>query len=288
MKYLILLFFLTCNALFAQFELKKEYLFNNNTILSSDIFPHTKEFTLFTITPKKMSYRIKSKELIKKFKKHHINATSKVTIITFKRAFSFDMTPLHVKIKEYYKTHYNNITIKSLHVRPKSYIEALPDSYTIHIPPKNFHRNEGTFYIKTARKKKLFFTYTLKATLPVVITKKTIARKETITPFNTKVKTVNFIAFKSPPLSKITSVNRWCANIRLKEGRILKRRDIRSIPLVKRNQNVIAVIQTGALHVELSATAQNDGALYDMITIQKSNGEKLKARVIGANRVEIK
>ena len=288
MRYIFLIFLLTCNTLLAQFELQKEYSFNKNSVMSSDIFPNVKPFTLFSIAPKKMSYRIKSKELIKKFKKHHINATSKTNIITFKRAFSFDMTPLHVKIKNYYKTHYKNITIHSLHVRPKSYIEALPDSYTIHIPPKNFHRNEGTFYIKTVRKMKLFFTYTLEAALPVVIAKNTLARKENITPFNTQIKTIKFKSFKSPPLSKISSTDHLCANIRLKKGRIIKERDVKSTPLIKRNQNVTAVVQTGALYVELSAIAQNDGGLYDMIIIKKSNGEKLKARVIGANRVEIK
>ncbi len=288
MKYILLIFLLTCNTLLAQFELQKEYSFYKNSIMSSDIFPNVKAFKLFTIAPKKMSYRIKSKELIKKFKKHHINASSKANIITFKRAFSFDMRPLHVKIKNYYKTHYKTITIHSLHVRPKSYIEALPDSYTIHIPPKNFHRNEGTFYIKTPRKKKLFFTYTLEATLTVIVTKNTLARKENITPFNTQIKTIKFRTFKSPPLSKITATDHLCANIRLKKGRIVKQRDVKSIPLIKRNQNVTAVVQTGSLYVELSATAQNDGGLYDMIMIKKSNGEKLKAKVIGANRVEIK
>jgi len=287
MKYILILFLLTCNTLLAQFELQKEYLFANDTITTSDIFPQAKTATLFTIMPKKMYYRIKSKDLIKKLQKHHINATSKASIITFKRAFSFDMKPLYARLKKYYQKHYPDIKIDSLHVRPKSYMQKLPESYTIHIPPKNFHRNEGTFYIKTAKKKKFFFTYSLKAKLRVVISKKTIARKESITPFNTKLKVVNFKTFKSPPLSKITSATQWCANIRLKEGRILTKRDIKPTPLIKRNENVIAVVQTGSLHVELSAVAQKDGALYDIITVQKRNGEKLKARVIGAHRVEI-
>ncbi|MEA3522645.1 MAG: flagellar basal body P-ring formation chaperone FlgA [Campylobacterota bacterium] len=288
MKYIVILFLLTCKLIFAQFELHKEYVFEDNTIYSTDIFPQIERFSLISITPKKMTHRLKAKKLIKIFKKHSITVTSQASVITFKRAFNFDMTPLHVRLKKYYKTHYPSMTITALHVRPKSYINALPSSYTISIPPKNYHRNYGTFYLKTSDKKKLFFEYTLEANLPVVIAKTTIQRKENISPFNTRTEIIPFKSFQSPPLSKNVLSQRWSAKIRLKEGRVLSRRDIKTTPLVKRNQNIIAVIRTEGLHVELSATAQNDGALYDMITIQKSNGEKLKAQVIGANRVEIK
>ncbi len=288
MKYILLLFLLTCKLLLAQFELHKEYTFEDNTIYSTDIFSHLEKFSLISITPKKMTYRIKAKELIKIFKKHSINVTSKASVITFKRAFTFDMTPLHAKLRAYYKKHYPNMSITALHVRPKTYLEGLPESYIVNIAPKNFHRNYGTFYLKTSDRKKLFFQYRIQAKVAVLIAKNTIERKENLSPFNTKTETIIFEGFKSPPLSKIISSKHWCAKVRLKEGRILTRRDIQSVPLVKRNQSIIAVIRTGALHVELSATAKNDGALYDMITIQKSNGEKLKAQVIGANRVEIK
>ncbi|MEA1918928.1 MAG: flagellar basal body P-ring formation chaperone FlgA [Campylobacterota bacterium] len=288
MKQTLLLFILTCKLLFAQFELEKEYAFEDDTIYSSTLFSQLESAPLFSIRPKKMTHRIKAKELIRLFKKQGITVTSKASVITFKRAFSFDMTSLHVRLSAYYEKYYPQIDITALHVRPKSYLEALPENFTVEIPPKNFHHHKGTFYLKTSNKRRLFFEYRLEATLPVLVAKRTIERKETLSPFNTKTQTLLFKSFKSAPLSQVDNASRWCAKIRLKEGRVLLERNIQSIPLVKRNQNVIAVIKNGALHVELSAIAKNDGALYDMITIEKSNGEQLKAQVIGSNRVEIK
>jgi len=287
MKYILLLFFLTCKLVFAAYELEKEYPFREDTLYSNDLFPTLKPFKLLHITPKNMTYRIKAVELQNIFAKHGIKVSYASPIVRFKRVFDFDMSALHAKLETYYKKHYPGITIKALHVSPKTYLEALPKSYVMIIPPKNFHRNKGTFYLKTESKKRVFFDYKLDATLPVLTAKKTIERKEPLSTFNTLLKTVSFDHFTSPPLSHLDT-SQWCAKIRLKEGRLITQRIIQTIPLVKRNQNVIAVINNGALHVELSATAQNDGGLYDMITIRKSNGESLEAQVVGPNRVEIK
>jgi flagella basal body P-ring formation protein FlgA len=287
MKYILILLILTCKLLFAQYELQKEYPFMQDTLYSNDLFAELKVFELFTLDPKKMSYRIKATELQNIFAKHGVTVTYTSPIIRFKRVFDFDMSALHVKLKTYYKKYYPDITIHALHVRPKTYLEALPESYDMIIPPKNFHRNEGTFYLKTQSKRRVFFDYKLDATLPVLSAKKTIERKEPLSSFNTRIKTVTFESFTSPPLSQLKE-SQWCAKIRLKEGRLIAQRNIEPIPLIKRDQNVIAIINNGALHVELSATAQNDGALYDMITITKSNGESLEAQVVGPNRVEIK
>lgn len=287
MRYILLLFILTCKLVFAAHELEKEYPFKEDTLYSNDLFPTLKPFELFHITPKKMSYRIKAVELQKIFAEHGIKVTYRSPIVRFKRIFDFDMSALHVKLETYYKKHYPDIIIKALHVSPETYLEALPKSYVMIIPPKNFHRNRGTFYLKTASQKRVFFNYKLDATLPVLTAKKTIKRKEPLSSFNTLIKTVNFEHFTSPPLSHLDASHQ-CARIRLKEGRPITQRNIQSIPLVKRDQHVIAVINNGALHVELSATAQNDGGLYDMITIIKSNGDALEAQVVGPNRVEIK
>ncbi len=289
MKLLFILYILTCKILFADFTLEKEYYFSDEDIRSSDIFKNIKkDFLLFKIAKKKTKYRIKSDKIIKIFKKHSIKISSKSNVVTFLREYDFDMQDLHVSLKKYYKNHYKNLDIKSLHVRPKSYMKKLPESYKIIIPPKNYHNNNGTFYLKTKSKKRLFFDYTIDADIPIITAKRTIKRKENLTPFNTQVKIIKFKSFKSPPLQKIQSSKKWCAKIRLKKGRILSKRDVKEIPLVKKDQNVRVIIRDGNLHVELLAKAKKDGALYDMITIEKRDGEHLKAKVIGANTVEIR
>jgi flagella basal body P-ring formation protein FlgA len=270
--------------------LEKEYHFLDENITAHDIFKDIQsDFQILKIPPKKTKYRVKSAEIAKIFKKHSIDVGYKNSVISFIRDYSFDMSKLHVKLKEYYQNHYKKIDIKALHVRPKSYLERLPKHYEVIIPPKNFHNNHGTFYLKTDSKQRLFFDYKIDAYIPVVVTKRTIPRRETLTPFNTQLKTIKFKSFKSPPLTdNISASKKWCAKIRLKEGKTLTQRDIKAVPLVKRNQHVRVVIRDGNLRVELSAIAQKDGALYDMITIKKSNGEHLKAQVIGPNAVEIK
>lgn len=282
------IFIFTCNILYAQFTLQKEYHFSKESINASDIFKNIREdFILIKIPHKDTIYRVKTAKLIKTFKKHSIDVDSKAKIISFIRDYNFDMSNLHVKLKQYYKSHYKNIDITALHVRPKSYMTKLPDSYEVIIPAKNFHYNRGTFYLKTDSKRRLFFDYKMEADIAVVMAKRTIARKEKLSPFNTKIKEIKFKRFNSPPLSKISASSNLCAKIRLKKGRIVTKREVATVALVKRDQHVRVILNDGSLHVELSAVAQKDGALYDMITIRKSNGKLLKAKVVGANRVEI-
>jgi flagella basal body P-ring formation protein FlgA len=68
---------------------------------------------------------------------------------------------------------------------------------------------------------------------------------------------------------------------------LLTLRNIETIPLVLKNTPVTVELQNGAVIIEFEATATQEGLLYDIITIQKNDGKRAKAKVIGENRVEL-
>ncbi len=284
----LLIFVFTCTLLWGQATLKEEYTFSSNTIYSDELVQNIKKvFPVVEIPDKRMVYRIKSDELVEAYAKEGIRVKASAAFITFKRTFFFDTVPIENALIDFYSQYYPNIHIETLHVTPRSYIEMLPESYDITIPPKNHLHYSGILYLSTPDGQRIFFNYTIDATLRVLKTTRTIARKEALSSANTTVVTQRFEGYRDAPLAQIEN-GKWQAKMRLAESRVITPELIETIPLIKRNQQVVAIIKDGTLEIEFAATANDDGALYDMITITKNDGETLKARIIGANRVEIK
>ena len=65
-------------------------------------------------------------------------------------------------------------------------------------------------------------------------------------------------------------------------------RDVELLNVVKRGSYVSASLKDVSINITFSAKALQNGKLRDIITIQKNNGQKLQAKVIGKNRVEIR
>ncbi len=281
-----LFFVLTCKLLLAEWVLAPHYAFTQESIRSRDLFEaFDADFAVLDIPPQRLSHRVTSRDIIERFKAHGYTIRAAHSITTFERHFDFDMTPLTQQLRTYYLKYYPALQIKALHVRPRSYMKALPQAYEIEIPPKTYRQAKGTFYLQTQDNKRYFFNFDLEATLPMLSAEQTIARYEELTAFNTRIQMRPFEGFISPPESSQTEEMR--AKIRLIKGRIITKRDIESVPLVKRGMSVNAHVHAEGMTLELAVTAEDEGRLYDMITVKKSNGEALRARVTGPASVEI-
>ena len=57
--------------------------------------------------------------------------------------------------------------------------------------------------------------------------------------------------------------------------------------MVLRGSKVNVIIQNGSVIVEFIATATQEGKLYDIITIEKADGKRSRAKIIGENKVEL-
>ncbi len=288
MRLILPLLLVSYQMLCAALTLQEHYRYETPVIWSDDLFPSLqKHFIVLEIPEKKTRYRIKASELCERFEREGITIESNESIVSFERQFTFDMTPLDEALRAHFKEVYPDMIIQALHVNPRAYMTGLPESYEIIIPKKAHQRAKGTFYIKSEDQKRYFFDYELVATIPTVTAKMTIDRRDALTPFNTRLTQSSFTNFTVPPLAPLTSDMQWRAKIRLVSGRLLSERDVEPIPIVKRDTPVTAVLKSASMIIELSVTAEEDGGLYDMITVKKSDGETLRAKVIGTGKVEI-
>ena len=269
-------------------ELKSSYYINSNDIRLSDIIKEPKEDAhLLSLERGKSIKKVKLQELQRLLEKHGYKGySSKSRFIKFTKKSPINVEKLQHKVSTYYKQKYQEINIKNIIVTPRSYIPSLPKNYEIVFASKSHLFNKGTFYIRTLQKKKLFFDYLISATLNVLVSKIKIRRNEELSYFNTKKKNMTLSKFRALPLQKIDKSSLESKR-QMKAGTIITQRDIKALSLVKRGQRVSVTLNNRGIAISFSAKAQKNGQINDIITILKSDGKKLKARVTGKNRVEI-
>jgi len=285
----ILLFAVLVLNLHAKELLKKNYFVDGDFVkLSSIVKNPQKDTTLFKIDQYRYFTKIQSKELLKILKEHGYNSFyAKVRYIKFTKKSPINLDKIKNEIIKLYKTKYSTITINKLTVRPRGYIESLPKSYKISFRSRSYLSNTGTLSIKTPQKRKIFFDYCLDAKINLFIAKKSIKKGTKLSILNTLKKSVVLDRFRAIPLQQIpfTGVQ---SKHHIKQNSIITSRDIEPVSLVKRDSMVNVFLNSNGVSISFSAKALQDGKLNDIITIQKHDYKRLKVRVVGKNRVEIK
>ena len=69
---------------------------------------------------------------------------------------------------------------------------------------------------------------------------------------------------------------------------MLTNRNSDEYSIIRRNSTVSASLENENIFINFTAKALQDGKLNDIITIQKSDGKKFKAIVIGKGKVGIR
>lgn len=286
---IVLLLFLSLN-LFATTLIKETYLINTNNIDSRILFPNSNEnIILFKIPNKKNSIRIKNKqltEILKKngFKNFQINSK----YIYFKKNSPIDTTKIKEFLSDHYLKMYKEIDIKNINVIPRSYLEELPSSFSVHIKNKSYLSKKGVISIKDTKNRKIFFNYTIDADLKVVKSKTNIKKGDELSVLNAKLHKVKLNRFYAKPLQKIQK-SKYQAKNHIKAGNIILRRDIIPLSLVKKDSIVSVFMYSGGINISFAAKALQNGRLNDIISIRKGNSKKrLRARVVGYQKVEIR
>ena len=165
-------------------------------------------------------------------------------------------------------------------------MESLPDEYIINIQSKNSLFNYGTLYIKTKQQKKIFFDYTISANVDVYVAKNNIKRGTELSAVNCTKKSIILDRFRATPLQNLKN-GAVQTKTSIKLGKVITLRDIRKLSIVKRGSYVTIILDGQGMILSFSAKAQNEGRLGDIITVQKSDGKKLKVRVTGRNMAEV-
>jgi flagella basal body P-ring formation protein FlgA len=285
----ILLLVILTFSLSAKDILQKNYYVDTDYIHLSTITKNPKDnFLLFKLDRNRYTKRVKSKELINLLQKHGYNSfSSKNRYVKFIKKSPINLSKIKNEIKKLYKNRYATIDIKNISVIPRGYIHALPKEYQVNFSSRSYLSNHGTLYIKTPQRKKIFFNYSIDADITIIIAKKNIQKTTQLSPINTTKKTILLDRFRAIPLQN-TQNKKIEAKHRIKRDSIITTRDIKTLDIVKKDSNVNVTLSQGEISITFSAKALQDGKLNDINTIQKRNRKRLKARVVGKNRVEIR
>lgn len=281
-------FFLLWGLTLQAYTLQQNYFYSNSTVYSTDLFPDIqKKFEIIKIPDDKTQYRINAQIIAKTFELNGVPIdTENVRYVNFTQLSPVDFTPLKTQLESLLSAQYPSIRIEEITITPRGYLNSLPKKAHGTFDEHLFHNAKGTFYVIDESGTRHYLDYTVRATINVLHTNQKVSMRDPLNGFNTLIKQIPFGSFRDTPLTTLPNEpSRFRSN--LKAGQPLTIRNIETVPPVLRNEKVIVEVQNDAVIVEFGAVATQEGQLYDIITIQKNDGSRAKAKVIGEHRVEL-
>lgn len=256
-------------------------------MLSDLIKNPKKDREIYTISNERHTKRVTTSKLLQKLKEYGYNDfTSRHSYIQFTQKSPIDFKKFQKAVKQYYKNKYTNINIKKVDIRAARYTTQLPKNFTIHFPRKAYLSHKNIFYIKTLNNRKIFFNYTILATLNVYKAKGMIKKGSEISLKNTEKKSIILEKFRAFPLIKLEK-SKYQAKHRIKGLSLITQRDIVRLYLVKRGTTITVTIHDGGVSISFFARALKSGRFGDTISVLHTNNKKIRVRITGRNRAEV-
>ena len=283
------LFFLLSSFLFS-LELQEHYKIDGSDFNASHIDPSIKnDFIIYHFEANKHQKSFTSSKLLNKFQKAGTTLIDDTKgIVHIKRNSELSYEPITKKIKSYYKSHYPGINIKSVKYTHNSYIDKLPQDYILHFKKKAYLYSRSSLQIISEKAgKRHFISYEIKASLKVFKAKNNINRGKLLTPLDLRSEIEVFTRFKAIPVQTVLQ-GRLRLKKRIVKDKVLYHNDIEKLPDVLKGKEVNVRYISGNVHLEFTAISLQDGYVSEEINIKKKDGQRLKAKVISSNLVEIK
>ena len=289
-KIIFLLLFIS-SFLYSKNILKNEYYIKNNFVMLSDIVNSLKknDKKLFSLNENRHTLRVRTKELIKLLKINgYTEYVSKYReYIQFTKRSPINRKKLINKIKKLYKRKYSFITIKNISVQPNVYLEKLPSQYTIHFEKSSYLSNRGILYIKTLKRKKIFFHYLINAKVTIYQAKQNIKRSTHLENRNCQKKDIILDKFRAMPVQDINK-HQYQSKYNIGAGRTITVRNVTGLDLVRRGSQINIFIDYANMQISFSAKALQNGELGQTINVRNREGKKMKVIVTGKNIAEVK
>ena len=285
----LVLIILISIQLLAQKSINSVYYVDSNDInLSVIIKDASPDITLFKIQQNKYKKKIKSKQLINILNAYgYKDIKSNHAYTNFVKKSPIDTTKIESKLKEYYKQNYKYIEIRSITLEPRSYIEELPNEYTVEIRNRNFLKSDGVLNIRTPSRKKIFFNYRVDATVDIYKTRQKIRKNTELSALNSTKKSIILNKFRAKPIQEI-NIYGMQSRRHIPKGKILTSRDVEELSIVRKGSFVNIILKNNNINISFSAKALQDGKLNQVIRVIKPDGKKLKVKVIGKNLAELR
>jgi flagella basal body P-ring formation protein FlgA len=284
---LFLLFVFFSNLIHAN-TLQQSYFFTSPTITSSDLNTQCpKNFEIVLIPDGKTSYRMNAQIILKTFELNGCQIDGgKTRYVNFTKRSNTDYAQLQEQISTYFLTNYPTMTIHSIQIIAHGYIDSLPNTPHVVLDKDSYAKNKGTFYVVDGNGIRHYFEYLVDASLTVLHSTQKTSRKEPLSSTNTALKSIAFTSFRGKPLASIPEKSyRFCST--LQANTPITDHQIEASPIILRNAKVSVQVRNDSVIVEFIATAMQEGALYDIITIEKADKKRVRAKIIGDNTVEL-
>ena len=287
MKHIFFLLFLAVSTFSATLE--SYYTLPTSELNASVICPEIKDdFTIYSFDKNKNRKSFSSKTLIKLFDSYDLTLIDESRgIVHFERTSDINLEPIKKDIKAYYLSYYPQMHINAILLKTNTPIMHLPETYTLTFRPNAYqHKHSSIQLTSNESNERFFLRYTIEATVKVFKASHNINRGKILSYVDLKHTSEPFKRFTGTPLASIGK-----SSVRLKKrlpkGKIVYERDVESPPSVLKNKTVYARFIEGNVHLEFQAVSLQDGRIGDVISIQKKDKTRLKAKVIGKNQVEI-
>lgn len=288
MLFKALLFLIFVLSLFGDNSLKSNYYIKSDEIKLSDIVSHTNEDEkLFTIMQGKYTKRVKSSKVLEQLRKYgYQNYTAKHSYIKFTKISPIDTSKIEKEIEKIYKSKYKNIKINTIEVRPRGYLEALPDNYVVSLAPKKHLKSSGIVSIRSKSKKQLFFDYHVDAVVQIYETREKLKRNTELSHRNCRKKSIILNKFRALPIQELVK-GRLQSKNHLKANAILTSRDVRELVLVKRGSIINMTLNNNNIDISFSGEALEDATFGEVIKVKQNNEKILKVRITAKGRGEV-
>ncbi len=154
----------------------------------------------------------------------------------------------------------------------------------------SLNNSKGTFraiFNANGIQKTFFFRYEFKALMPVLKAVKNISMRHILGIADYKMDMVNFDNFLKDSFTKIPS-SRLISKQNIKNGEILLKRQFEFLTLVKRNDNIQAVLNDGSLSVVIEVKALEHGNLGDIIKVRSKDNKTFYATIVSKKQAIIR
>jgi flagella basal body P-ring formation protein FlgA len=285
---LFLLSLLISSSLYAV-ALKSEYTITGLEFNASTVDPQiSNDFVIYHFDQNRHKKTFTASRLLHTLEKGGLQIEDASRgIIHVKRTSNVDMAPVVEKVKDYYHSYFPDMHIEKVSLVTSSFIQKLPQHYTLDFKPNAYLYSHSSFKILSEESKKRFFVrYEIQAKMKLFKARHNINRGKILTQKDLLSAQTEFERLKGFPLMSLTQ-QQVRVKKRLAKGTILYQHDIEPLPSVLKDKPVNVRLISGKVHLEFQATCLDDAVIGEYVYIEKSDGKKLRAKVIHKNLVEI-
>jgi flagella basal body P-ring formation protein FlgA len=276
------------NSLFS-YTLLSDYAFSSNLITSKDIFPNLqKEIFIYKVPENRDKIFISSRDLIDGFKKYGVELDDggNRRIRFIRVPDNLDLERLENFIYDEFSDFYPFMEIENLSVTPKYDIENMPEDYSIIFSRRDLHHSQGYFYLETDNHDRIYFKYSINATIRVLKSSERIRKGEIIDSRNSYLTDMKFERFRSEYITE-DQLGSIQAKTYIPTDRELTSRLVEKMKVVQRGSVLKGFIQDGTIYIEIEVTALEDGGIGDEIQIKSFDGKILKGKIINSKYIKV-